>query len=209
MTNDRTAQATTDAGRRPFTGSPTQKWLSTVARVLLGLVLLAASLLKIADPHQAAAAVQAYQLLPSSLAEYVGYGLPLVEFFLAVALLLGLGTRLVAWITAGLMVIFIFGVASAWARGLSIDCGCFGGGGVVPKGHTRYLQEILRDVVFIGLAVWLIRFPMSRWALDRSGRAGTGDEGLTDEFDDDEDDIDAPDDEADADRPGPTEEPRA
>jgi uncharacterized membrane protein YphA (DoxX/SURF4 family) len=204
--------AAAPAEHRRFSGSELQKWLSTLARVLLGLVLLAASLLKIADPHQAAAAVQAYQLLPSSLAEYVGYGLPLVEFFLAVALLLGLGTRLAAWITAGLMVIFIFGVASAWARGLSIDCGCFGGGGVVAKGHTKYLQEILRDVVFIGLAVWLIRFPMSRLALDRSGRAGTGDQGLFDEFDDDDyddDAADAADDLAAADRPETTEEPRA
>ena len=84
--------------------------------------------------------------------------------------------------------VFIIGVASAWARGLSIDCGCFGGGGAVAPGHTRYVQEIVRDLGFIGLAVWLIRFPMSRLALDRSGRAGTGDEGLFDEFDDDEDD---------------------
>jgi len=177
-----------DARSGPFTGSELQKWLSTVARVALGLVLLAASLLKMVDPHQAAAAVQAYQILPVRMAEYVGYGLPLIEFFLAVALIVGFGTRLVAWITAGLMVVFIIGVASAWARGLSIDCGCFGGGGAVAPGHTRYVQEIVRDLGFIGLAVWLIRFPMSRLALDRSGRAGTGDEGLFDEFDDDEDD---------------------
>jgi len=177
-----------DARSGPFTGSELQKWLSTVARVALGLVLLAASLLKMVDPHQAAAAVQAYQILPVRMAEYVGYGLPLIEFFLAVALIVGFGTRLVAWITAGLMVVFIIGVASAWARGLSIDCGCFGGGGAVAPGHTRYVQEIVRDLGFIGLAVWLIRFPMSRLALDLSGRAGTGDEGLFDEFDDDEDD---------------------
>ncbi len=208
MTRDGAATPAATAEGGPFGGSELQKWLSTLARVLLGLVLLAASLLKIADPHQAAAAVQAYQLLPHSVAEYVGYGLPLVEFFLAVALLLGFGTRLAAWVTAGLMVMFIFGVASAWARGLSIDCGCFGGGGVVPKGHTKYLPEILRDVVFIGLAVWLIRFPNSRLALDRSGRAGTGDQGLFDEFDDDEFEEDA-DDLAAADRPEPTEEPRA
>jgi len=189
--------ATPTTARPPFTGSQLQKWLSTVARVALGLVLLAASLLKMVDPHQAAAAVQAYQILPTRMAEYVGYGLPLIEFFLAVALILGFGTRLVAWVTALLMVVFIVGVASAWARGLSIDCGCFGGGGAVAPGHTRYIQEIVRDLGFIGLAVWLIRFPLSRFALDPSGRAGTGDQGLVDEFDDDEFDEADPADELD------------
>jgi hypothetical protein len=66
------------------------------------------------------------------------------------------------------MVLFIAGVASAWIRGLSIDCGCFGGGGDVPSGGeaARYLTEIGRDLVFMGLAVWLIRFPKSRLSLD-------------------------------------------
>ena len=40
--------------------------------------------------------------------------------------------------TAVLLVVFIAAVASAAARGLSIDCGCFGGGGPVPPGQTAY-----------------------------------------------------------------------
>ncbi|MFZ0492846.1 MAG: DoxX family protein, partial [Acidimicrobiia bacterium] len=57
----------------------------------------------------------------------------------------------------------------AWIRGLSIDCGCFGGGGDVPSAGRagRYLTEIGRDLVFMALAIWLIRFPSSRLSLDR------------------------------------------
>ena len=45
----------------------------------LGALVVAAAL-KIADPQQAALAVQAYQLLPVTVAEYVGYGLPLLSW---------------------------------------------------------------------------------------------------------------------------------
>jgi uncharacterized membrane protein YphA (DoxX/SURF4 family) len=167
--------------RRGFAGGTAQRWVSTVVRVALGGVLVAASLLKIADPRQAALAVQAYQILPTQLAEYVGYALPLVELGLAVLLLLGLGTRLAALVSGALMSAFVVGVASAWARGLSIDCGCFGGGGAVPQGEANYLPVIARDLLFVGMSAWLVAFPASRLALDADGRAGTGGRTLYDD----------------------------
>ena len=47
----------------------------------------------------------------------------------------------------------------AWARGLSIDCGCFGGGGAVDGGQTAYGRELLRDTGFLLLAGWLVVRP--------------------------------------------------
>ncbi len=161
-----------------------QLWLSLVARVALGLVLVVAGGLKISDPNAAIRAVTAYQLLPSDLATLVGYGLPFFEIMLGVLLLVGLATRAAAVTSGVLMVAFIAAVASAWARGLSIDCGCFGGGG--ETSDPQYLPEILRDLLFLGLASWLAVFPASRFALDRSGLFGTGDHGVVDEFLDDE-----------------------
>jgi uncharacterized membrane protein YphA (DoxX/SURF4 family) len=134
-------------------------------------VLLSAGWLKFVNPHEAAAAVQAYRLLPTGLATYVGYGLPIFEMLLGLMLLVGFRTRIAALITVLLMAVFIVAVASAGLRGLSISCGCFGHGGTVPKGHTLYLAEIARDLLFIGLGVWLIRFPASRWAVNPTGVA--------------------------------------
>jgi uncharacterized membrane protein YphA (DoxX/SURF4 family) len=163
---------TADATRtHRFEGSTTQRWLSFVARVVLAGVLISAGWLKVINPHEAAAAVQAYRLLPTGVATYVGYGLPLFEILLGLVLLIGFRTRIAAIVTAVLMGIFIVGVASAWARGLSIDCGCFGGGGVVAKGHTHYVQEIARDLLFVGLSVWLIRLPASALAVNATGIA--------------------------------------
>jgi uncharacterized membrane protein YphA (DoxX/SURF4 family) len=169
---------------RGFRGTPVQLWVSTVVRVGLAGVLLWSGGAKVTEPQQAVMAVQAYEILPTGLGEFVGYGLPLFELALGIALLLGVATRISAVVAGALMTAFVVGVASAWARGLSIDCGCFGGGGAVPEGEANYLPVLLRDLGFAAMAAWLVVFPASRWAMDRSGRAGTGDLGLYDEWDD-------------------------
>lgn len=175
------ADAPAQAVRRvPFRGRPAQLWLSLAARLALGVVLVVAGGLKVSDPNAAIRAVTAYQLLPSDLATLVGYGLPFFEIMLGLLLVVGLATRASAATAGVLMILFIAAVASAWARGLSIDCGCFGGGGQTDD--PQYLPEILRDLLFLGLAGWLVAFPASRWALDRTGLLGTGEQGLVDEL---------------------------
>jgi uncharacterized membrane protein YphA (DoxX/SURF4 family) len=142
-------------------------WVSTGARIVLGGVFLVAGGLKVIDPQSAVAAVHAYRLLPTSLATLVGWGLPFVEIALGVLLLAGIATRIVAAASAVLMLIFIAAVVSAATRGLSIDCGCFGGGGEVAPGQTAYGIEIVRDIGLLLLALWLVLQPHSRFALDR------------------------------------------
>ncbi len=168
-------------------GSAPQQWLTTVARVALGIVLVAAGWLKISDPDEAVRAIQAYRLLPNSLAHVLGWGLPSVEILLGVLLVLGLGTRVAAVAAGILMVVFMVGIVSVWARGLSIDCGCFGGGGIVTsEGRAlRYTVEILRDLLFLGLAAWIAVFPLSRLSLDGFLRAGAHPGGPFDDLPDD------------------------
>jgi hypothetical protein len=68
-------------------------------------------------------------------------------------------------VSAVLLGAFLIGVTSAWARGLSIDCGCFGGGGAVAANQTRYGTEVLRDGALLVISGVLIRWPASRFAL--------------------------------------------
>ena len=130
-------------------------------------MLGAAGLLKVGDPAASVRAVTAYDLLPYDVERIIGYGLPFVEIALAALLLVGLATRFAASASAVLVIAFIAAVASAWARGLAIDCGCFGGGGQVDPDQTRYVEEIARDAGLLVLAGWLVIFPTSRFALDR------------------------------------------
>lgn len=141
-------------------------WLSTLVRLGLAGVLLVAGALKVIDPGASVQAVSAYELLPQVLETWVGWGLPFLEIALGLLLAAGLKTRWAAAATGVLMVVFIAGVVSAWARGLSIDCGCFGGGGQVAPGEERYLGEILRDLGFLAMAVWLVVRPRTRFSLD-------------------------------------------
>jgi uncharacterized membrane protein YphA (DoxX/SURF4 family) len=104
----------------------------------------------------------------------VGWGLPFAEIALGLLLLAGIATRAVAAAAGILLVIFIAGVVSVAARGLSIDCGCFGGGGEVAPGQTAYGIELVRDACLLLLAVWLVWQPRSRLALDRFASARTG-----------------------------------
>jgi uncharacterized membrane protein YphA (DoxX/SURF4 family) len=148
-------------------------WVSTAARLVLGGVFVVAGWLKVIDPQSSVAAVRAYRLLPASVATLLGWGLPFAEVALGLLLLAGVATRVVAAITAVLLLVFIAAVASAALRGLSIDCGCFGGGGDVAPGQTAYGIEIVRDVGLLLLAAWLMWQPGSRFSLDRltTGRA--------------------------------------
>jgi hypothetical protein len=65
------------------------------------------------------------------------------------------------------MLVFIIAIAQAWARGLSIDCGCFGGGGSVDPEDTKYLSEIIRDLGLFALGIYLYLYPKGRFALDK------------------------------------------
>jgi uncharacterized membrane protein YphA (DoxX/SURF4 family) len=140
--------------------------LGTLARLGLAAVWLISGAVKISDTGQTYIAVKAYDVLPSSLVGPVATAMPLLELVLGVFLLVGLGTRLVAMASGLLLLVLIAAIAQSWARGLSIDCGCFGGGGQVSAGQTQYPQEIARDTGFLLLAVWLLVRPRTLFSLD-------------------------------------------
>lgn len=143
-----------------------KEWIGLIARLVTGGVWIVAGALKLGEPGESVAAVKAYELLPPSVAESVGYLLPPLEVALGLCLVLGLLTRLSGALSALLFVAFIIGIASAWARGLEIDCGCFGGGGAAPDAASDYPVEIARDVGLLLLSGWLIIFSRTRFALD-------------------------------------------
>jgi uncharacterized membrane protein YphA (DoxX/SURF4 family) len=144
-----------------------QPWISTAVRLALAAVFLTAGLLKITDLGASARAVNAYELMPWSAAQIVGAVQPVLEIGIGLLLLAGFATRFAAWLAAIAMVVFISGIVSAWTRGLQIDCGCFSRGGALPVGESpNYTWDVVRDVIFLALAVFLILYPSSRFSLD-------------------------------------------
>jgi uncharacterized membrane protein YphA (DoxX/SURF4 family) len=141
-------------------------WWGLVARLVTGGVWLVAGAIKLPHPYESVRAVRAYELLPEAVVPTVGHLLPLVEVVVGVCLVVGLLTRPMAVLSGLLFLAFIVGIASAWARGLEIDCGCFGGGGRLDGASEKYPWEIARDVGLLALSGWLVVRPASRFALD-------------------------------------------
>jgi uncharacterized membrane protein YphA (DoxX/SURF4 family) len=142
-------------------------WVGLLARVVTGGVWVVAGALKLPDPAASVRAVRAYDLLPEAVVPTVGHLLPVVEVVVGLLLLLGLLTRPAAVVSSLLFVAFIAGISAAWARGMSIDCGCFGGGGFDADAREKYPWEIARDVGLLAASVWLVVRPSSRLSLDR------------------------------------------
>lgn len=145
-----------------------QPWIGLVCRLTLGGVLFVAGYLKVDKLEVSQMAVRSYELLPIPIANFLGQTLPFFEVVIGLLLIVGAATRAVAALGGFTMFIFIIAIAQAWARGLNIDCGCFGGGGTVAPGETRYLQEILRDAGLVAMALFLIRYPISKFSIDKA-----------------------------------------
>jgi uncharacterized membrane protein YphA (DoxX/SURF4 family) len=150
------------AGKR----SEILEWISTAVRLAMAGILIAAAIPKLQDIPQSIIAVRAYRLLPEAVVPFVGTMLPFLELTLAVFLILGLFTRIASIVWLLMMFAFMFGVIWAWAKGYSIDCGCFGGGGDVAEGTTNYPLHLLERVGFVALGLWLALLPRTKFSLD-------------------------------------------
>lgn len=48
-----------------------------------------------------------------------------------------------------------------------MNCGCFGDGGAIDPSQTKYLETILRAIGFALLGFYLIRYPLTKFALEK------------------------------------------
>ena len=139
-------------------------WIGTLVRVALGAVWLWASWEKLRSPRTFVQAVRAYDATPEWLSKAIGYGLPVLEFSIGLLLVLGLAVRLAAAVSSALLVVFLIGIVQAAARGIKLECGCFGGGG--QSDNTQYTLDILRDLGLLVLAVYLVLWSFSRLSIE-------------------------------------------
>ena len=143
-----------------------KQWIGVAARLVVGVVDLAAGVAKFPDPAANVRQVRAFQILPEAVVPTVGHALPTVEIIVGAVLVLGLLTRAFAVIGGLFFVAFIIGIAAAWARGLEINCGCFGSRGVPANPQRQYALDIARDVGLLLCCLWLVVRPRTRLALD-------------------------------------------
>jgi uncharacterized membrane protein YphA (DoxX/SURF4 family) len=113
-----------------------------IAQTLVALVFLAAALGKIGDAATFARQIHYFRLLPPALENLLAMTLPWIELVAALAILFRVRPRAGSAVIAALMGLFVFVVAAALARGLDIECGCFGTADASRVGTAKILENI-------------------------------------------------------------------
>lgn len=136
--------------------------LGVAVRLAASAIWLVAGGAKLADLEHFHAQVDQYRLLPHALEAPFAYALPLAEVLVGLYLLVGLLTRAAAVAATVLLVLFLVAQGQAWARGLTLDCGCFGSLAHERVGAVTILRDLGLGLPSIAMALW----PARRLSLD-------------------------------------------
>lgn len=142
--------------------------LEWLLRLGLAAVFLYAAVPKLLDPVAFAKAIDNYRIAFPLIGKgyvYLAAGfLPALEFITALGLVWNRTKRGAALLAIILLVMFVILITQAVARGLNIDCGCFGSGATSKlMARTVGLKAILEDVLWLAMAVFIyLRSRVSR-----------------------------------------------
>jgi uncharacterized membrane protein YphA (DoxX/SURF4 family) len=121
-----------------------------VLRVALGAIFLYAAWTKLRQPWELfAMAIDSYGLLPLKWVEFVARTLPWLEAVIGVFLIAGVFLRSAAVATSLLLAVFFSLMVRAYAKGMQINCGCFGPGEIISW------KTLLRDGSLLAAALAL------------------------------------------------------
>ena len=134
--------------------------LRLALRLLLGAVFIYAAYTKLRQPWLLfALSIDSYQLLPQWAVLTIARTLPWLELLLGLLLVSGFGLRWVALLTSAQLIIFFGVMLRAYAKGLGIDCGCFGAGEALT--YKTLIRDGLLTAGAIVLTVSAFRYSRS------------------------------------------------
>ena len=139
--------------------------MSALVRFGMAAVWIIAGIQKLDARMEMTQAIEAYGIFTPEWSGYLAYLIGPLELMGGVLLLLGLFLREASAVAAVVLVLFMVGISQAWARGLVIDCGCFGYDPAAVSQGMNYSLTLLRDATFLVLTLWTIWRPYRRYAL--------------------------------------------
>jgi uncharacterized membrane protein YphA (DoxX/SURF4 family) len=140
-------------------------WFAVPVRWYLGVLFVGACLHKIAEPASFALDIATYDILPLVAVNLVAIVLPWIELYAGAMLIAGWRVRASSLIVAAMMLVFLAALWIALARGLDMSCGCFASQGAEEDPISR--MTVLRDIVWLGLALFVVVFDRGLVGLDR------------------------------------------
>jgi len=143
-------------------GSKPVTWLGFSVRLVAAGVWIVAGAVKIPQIQTFQVLVQKYGILPDALAAPFAYILPFFELALGLYLAMGLFVWGTALLGTVFFAVFLVAQASAWMRGISLDCGCFGALIQTTVGPLTFLRDF-----GLGIPTFLmLAFPSRTFSLD-------------------------------------------
>ncbi len=146
-----------------ITGNKMKNGLSIImlfVRILIGGILIYASINKIVDPGGFARAIDNYHLIPFGLENSMAIVLPWIELIVGICLIFGLFIDGAAFLVIVMMIIFIVAITFAILSGYNIECGC----GLKP-GEMVGIRKIIEDLIYLIFAWMIIKRPHHRFEL--------------------------------------------
>ena len=130
--------------------SKTLRAVMLVLRIALGAVFVYAAWTKLRTPWELfAMSIDSYQLLPLKAVELVARTLPWFELAVGLLLIAGFWLRSASAATALLLAVFFGLMVRAYAKGMEINCGCFGANDIISW------KTLLRDGSMLAAALAL------------------------------------------------------
>jgi len=141
----------------------TMRVVALVLRIALGAIFIYSAWSKLKDSWALfAMAVDSYQLLPLWAVEWVARTLPWLELLIGVLLIAGRWMRVSTVATSLLLLVFFGLMIRAYAKGMEINCGCFGPGEVISW------RTLLRDGALLAGSLTLTTLTMLKSFTRRS-----------------------------------------
>ena len=142
--------------------------LTVLVRLIVGGIFLISGLAKIADPVRFLLTLREFQLLPGALESFLAVYLPWLEFLLGLCIVVGILHRTASLMIAGLNGAFIIAIVSVMARGIEVDCGCFGL--LADALHLPDMADgkaIVRNLVLMAMCLHIFRSEATGWTMER------------------------------------------
>jgi putative oxidoreductase len=134
------------------------KYKTAVLSMIVGGLFIYAGAIKVSNPLALADTIAAFGILPLALINSLALALPAFEIISGVLLFAGLLRRVAALGLLISLVLYTTAIGTALARGITIDCGCFGAGGPATRGAMWW--DLGRDLCLIAAA-----FAVYRWSM--------------------------------------------
>ena len=129
-------------------------YLVLLGRLIVSAAFILAALPKTQDPAAFATSVEGYRIVTGNLAMWIALVLPWLELVAGLGLLIPQIRRGSNLIIALLLIVFTVLHASAWARGLDINCGCFSGH--ESEKTPDYVWLVLRNIGLLTACIFVL-----------------------------------------------------